>query len=263
MEFRRESMLRTSKPTAKLFSDLRTPVPALGLAVFAVCAPMPVDAGSATGTATVTVGTEGSVGEVQTPTTTTTTAATTANDVSTTNGGGAKTPEAAVTQAGVTTFRPLPTITAPATDTGADGGDTGDSTETSSTGGGDGGGQGAAATGPRLPRGARPVGNLLGGVSSVSVSGSPNQAYGISLPGTTVINQGAQTTVIEGFVHNAGDTPTVSPSGQGSFSVGAQVSGDGEGGDPAAAGGEGAAATNNDGPVIISDPFMDVIIQYN
>ena len=261
-------MLRSKNPAATLFSVLRAHVPALGLVVFAVFAPMPVDAGSATGTATVTVSNEGSVGEVQTPepepTPEPAPAATTANDVSTTNGGGAKTPEAAVTQAGVTTFRPLPTLTAPTADAG-DGGDTGDSTETSSTGGGDGGGQGAAATGPRLPRGARPVGNLLGGVSAVSVSGSPNQAYGISLPGTTVINQGAQTTVIEGFVHNAGDTPTVSPSGQGSFAVGAKVAGDGEGGggDAAAGGGEGAAAPNNNGPVIISDPFMDVIIQYN
>jgi len=99
----------------------------------------------------------------------------------------------------------------------------------------------------------------------VSVSGSPNQAYGISLPGNTVINTGTQTTVIEGFVHNAGETPTVSPSGQGSFSVGAQVAGDGEGGgvNTGEAGGTGTATTNNDGPVTISDPFMDVIIQYN
>jgi hypothetical protein len=262
-------MLRSKNPTVRRASDLRAFAPALSLAVFAVWAPLAAHAGSATATATVTVETEGGVGEVSpspTPESTPTPApvASTANDISTTNGGGAKTPEAAVTQAGVTTFRPLPTLAAPAAETG-DGGETGDATETSGAGSSD-GGQGAAAAAPRLPRGARPVGNLLGGVSAVSVSGSPNQAYGISLPGNTVINTGTQTTVIEGFVHNAGETPTVSPSGQGSFSVGAQVAGDGEGGgggNTGEGGGTGTAATNNDGPVTISDPFMDVIIQYN
>lgn len=258
-------MLRSNNPTAKRTSDLRAFAPALGLAVFAVWAPLAAHAGSATATATVTVETEGGVGEVPpspTPEPTPAPVASTANDISTTNGGGAKTPEAAVTQAGVTTFRPLPSLAAPAAETG-DGGETGNTAETSGAGSSD-GGQGAAATAPRLPQGARPVGNLLGGVSAVSVSGSPNQAYGISLPGNTVINTGTQTTVIEGFVHNAGETPTVSPSGQGSFSVGAQVAGDGGGGGNTGEGaGTGTAATNNDGPVTISDPFMDVIIQYN
>ncbi len=229
----------------------------LGLAVFLVVGFAPAAfAGSVNGSASVIIQEEGSVGE-STPTETTTTTTPTP-DTSTVDGGGAASPEAAVTQAGVTTFRPVPGAVPVSPEATTD-------TDTATSTGGDSTGNAATAQqGPRLPRGAQPVGNLLGGVSAVAVTGTPNQHYGISLPGATVITQGAQTTVIEGFVHNAGETPTLGSSGRGSFNVGAKVAPGAESG----SGTVGGAAANQgnpnyQGPVIISDPFMDVIIQYN
>jgi hypothetical protein len=236
----------------------------IGVLGFVVCVISGIDsralAGSASGTASVIIQEEGSVGEVTPTPTTTPTTTTPIPATSTVNGGGATSPEAATTQAGVTTFRPVPSAGPVSTEAAFS-----PTTETSETAtGSSGDGAGNAATGqqgPRLPRGAQPVGNLLGGVSAVAVTGTPNQHYGISLPGATVITQGAQTTVIEGFVHNAGATPTLGSGGRGSFNVGAKVA-------PGAEGGTGGAATgqgnpNFQGPVTISDPFIDVIIQYN
>ena len=234
-----------------------------GLAIGAVCvfgAIGSVMAASATGTTTVTiVGDSGSVGGEETTTTEPTPEpTTTTSDTSLENGGGATSEAAAVEQAGVTTFRPVPAaIAAPAEPA---------FTPTSS-GGGNTSGTSGQATGPRLPRGAQPVGNLTGGLSAVAVTGSPNQHFGISLPGETVFLQGQQTTNIEGFVHNAGDTPAMNDVGRASFNVGAKVAPGGQGGDGQQAAPVGpvnpAGGGNYQGPVVITNPFMDVIISYN
>ena len=242
-------------------------------------------ADSITATATATISDGGSVGETVTPTppvTTTTVIPTSTGstpNTSTVNGGGAKSQSAAVEQSGVTTFRPSPSAgpTASGEATGGESGDTGDGTEdTTTTTGGPAAGPGSeTAAGPRLPQGAQPIGNLTGGLSSVAVTGSPNQVYGISLPGQTVIVQGSQTVNIEGFVHNAGETPAMDGRGRSSFNVGAKVAP--EGGAQATAGtAAGAAAggttgsgtgggvpANYQGPVTTSNPFMNVIISYD
>lgn len=224
--------------------------------------------GSTTATTNATISESGSVGETTTTTTTQTTTGQTPN-TSTVNGGGSASQAASVEQPGVTTFRPLPSSgPAPAADgaegdaAAEDGGETEtEDTDTDTAGGGDQGAGGTAtADGPRLPSGAQPIGNLIGGLSSVAVTGTPNQTFGISLPGNTVIVQGNQTVKIEGFVHNAGDTPTMGANGRSSFNVGAKVSADGAGSDGAA---PASPASNPDAPVITSQPFMDVIILYN
>lgn len=249
---------------------------ALALAC-AVLFPPSANAGSATATATATISDGGSVGQTTTTTptttTTTTTVATTSGgstpNTSTTNGGGAKSQSAAVEQSGVTTFRPLPSVGAAASAEGAggEGADTGGDTTAATSGGPATGPAAQAAQGPRLPQGARPIANITGGLSSVAVTGSPNQAYGISLPGQTVIVQGSQTMNIEGFVHNAGATPAMDGAGRSSFNVGAKVAADGSTGaggtETGSASATGSVPADFKGPVITTDPFMDVIISYN
>ncbi len=236
---------------------------------------------SVTATATATISGGGSVGDVTptpTPATTTSTSATTPGstvNTSTTNGGGSKSQATSVEQSGVTTFRPLPSVGPAATGESGEGGEGGGTEDTTTSGGPAAGPAGQTAAGPRLPQGARPIANLTGGLSSVAVTGTPNQTYGISLPGQTTIVQGSQTVNIQGFVHNAGDTPAMDRSGRSSFNVGAKVSAEGGGqsggtetggaatGEGSGAAGTGAVPADFQGPVITTDPFMDVIISYN
>jgi hypothetical protein len=222
-------------------------------------------AGAVNATVSVTItASEGSVGEEPTPEPTPTPTPTPTPSVSLVNGGGATSPAAAVQQLGVTTFRPLSAAIAAPAETSFS--PTSETNEPAASGGGgeSGSGTSTAATGSRLPQGAQPVGNLLGGMSAVAVSGSPNQHYGISLPGSTVFTQGNKTTVIEGFVHNAGATPAMSPFGKASFNVGAKITPEAQGDSATpSAPTAGAAEPNYQGPIITSDPFMDVIISYN
>jgi len=131
---------------------------------------------------------------------------------------------------------------------------------------------------------------VLGSASAVAVSGAPNQAFAITLPGKTSFTSGQSSVNVEGFVHDAGATPSVSGDGRGVFNVGAQFTpapgaqsaaagsaaatapGTGAGPQAGAGGADGAAAgaaggAGNapapSGPLVTSSPFVNITISYN
>jgi len=216
----------------------------------------------------------------ETTTTTVTNTTGTSSALPSTEGGGVTDATEAVEVAGETTFRPAPETPVPAPVSAA-------STSTAAP-------QVQAET--RLPQGARTVGNLLGGSSSIGVAGLPNQTFVVSLPGKTVYSgSGGNVVAIDSFVHNAGFTPALNTAGSGVFVMGANIGsvpGGGNAVGPRVTAGTGSAATAQStptaggpagpvgprvdaagssaspgggytGPVISVSPFLVITISYN
>jgi hypothetical protein len=154
-----------------------------------------------------------------------------------------------------TTFRPLPTVSA-----------SGQTSAAATPADGQNGQQDVSAR--FSGQGGRSAAGLLGTSSSVAVSGSPNQAYGISLPGKTSYVAGEAAVSIEKFIHDAGTTPSVRGDGRTVFNLGTQAPTGGQttGGSTGQSSGEAqqsASAGTAAAPVVTQSPFVNITISYN
>jgi len=161
---------------------------------------------------------------------------------------------------------------------------------TAGTGGSGSGSQPAA--GPRFASGGQSARSVLGSGAAVSVSGVPNQTFGISLPGKTEFITGGANIVIDSFLHDAGTTPTTGNDGNAVVNLGAQFGGGVNNnastgtpparnqatvgnsvGLPTANVNSGGASTDPAGsgarplatlrPVVTASPFVNITISYN
>lgn len=57
-----------------------------------------------------------------------------------------------------------------------------------------------------------------------TLAGSPNQTFGISLPGSITLTSGGSTQSVRTFLHDAGQVPVLASTGRGRFHVGAILS---------------------------------------
>lgn len=57
--------------------------------------------------------------------------------------------------------------------------------------------------------------------ATFTLSGQPNQAFGISLPGATILNSGGSLYSVRSFAHDAGQTPAIGARGDTHFNIGA------------------------------------------
>ena len=96
------------------------------------------------------------------------------------------------------------------------------------------------------------IGGGAGTPASFALSGGPDQAYAISLPGTTTIANGATSIRITAFTHNAGTSPRLNGDGSQLFNVGATLQIE-QGGNADANGGDSGAL----------NPHINVVISYN
>lgn len=127
------------------------------------------------------------------------------------------------------TFRPLSTAVAPVFSIAAPGTSNFSTQESvdaaaasADESSGDTGSDGAATERPGSNQ--QSARSFLGGGSAVAVSGVPNQAYAISLPGKITYLTGTSTVSIDGFSHDAGSTPSVDPTGRSVFNLDVKVS---------------------------------------
>ncbi len=222
-------------------------------AVASIC--YPADAATVNGTATVTISSSGSVGAtvvepvVETPVVVVPAPGTSVDGVVTTGPGGD------VVSVVTSTFRELPTP--PAAETTV--------TPTTSTGNS----TNSENVAQRFSAGTQSAAAVFGGASSVSVSGTPNQTFNITLPGQATFSTGSETISVSGFSHDAGATPQLTPSGTTTFNVGAQLN-DGDAGAAVQDGGDGE--DNDDAgveqptpsePVATRSPYVGVTVSYN
>lgn len=182
------------------------------------------NAGSADANASATIINDlGGVGAVVETVTVTPAASSTTGQVTTTTGD-------AVTAPITSTFRPLSTVSAPATSiaapstTSADDSTTADATSEEGTEANSAANNAENAASSRVANSQQSARNLLGGSSAVAVSGIPNQAFTISLPGKTTYQSNGSTVSIDDFSHDAGATPSIDPSGQSVFNLGVTLS---------------------------------------
>jgi len=56
--------------------------------------------------------------------------------------------------------------------------------------------------------------------ATLTLSGRPNQAFGISMPGATILNSGGSLYSVQTFEHDAGQTPALGTRGNTQFNIG-------------------------------------------
>ncbi len=96
------------------------------------------------------------------------------------------------------------------------------------------------------------IGGGTGTPASFALSGGPDQAYAISLPGTTTIANGTTSIRITAFTHDAGASPSMNGDGSRLFNVGATLQIE-RGGNADANGGDSGAP----------NPTINVVVSYN
>ncbi len=115
-----------------------------------------------------------------------------------------------------------------------------------------------------------------GGPAVISISGQPNQAISISLPNESIVIANGAQVAVTGFTHDAGLTPTIDATGNGTFNVTATAAAEVNADAGGESGGTGATSNNGQGAatsagqvpfekllVATASPRFDVVISYN